>query len=102
LAEQDRNKTVLVPLIHRKEISHDTVLLRFGLPTEQHLLGLPIGMCVKFFCPNVTGDVAGEWNKRPDPEAELEEIERKYTPCSAWKQKGSFDMIIKVRPEQSD
>ena len=50
------------------QLTHDSVLLRFALPTPKTVLGLPVGMCFKIFCPNKTGTVKGEWNGRPDPE----------------------------------
>lgn len=39
----DAGTKVALPLISRTEISHDTVLFRFGLQSPQHILGLPIG-----------------------------------------------------------
>jgi NAD(P)H-flavin reductase len=93
---QDRNTLVKVPLIARENLSHDTVRFRFGLPTSSTVLGLPVGACVKFYCPNVTGTEAGKWNGRDDAEKEETVVERKYTPCSSDRQKGSFDMVIKV------
>ncbi|ENN82481.1 hypothetical protein YQE_01144, partial [Dendroctonus ponderosae] len=32
-----------LPLIEKTDISHDTRNLRFGLPSKDHVLGLPIG-----------------------------------------------------------
>ena len=32
-----------VPLFEKKELSHDTRLFRFKLPSENHRLGLPVG-----------------------------------------------------------
>jgi len=59
---------VQVPLIARTNLSHDTIKFTFGLPTADTVLGLPVGACVKFYAPNVTGVKAGEWNGRDDPE----------------------------------
>ena len=56
-----------VPLIKIIELSHDTQLFRFGLPTEDTVLGLPIGKHIKIFAPNAEGVKKGEWNGRPDP-----------------------------------
>mmetsp|Transcript_26341 Transcript_26341/g.34256 ORF Transcript_26341/g.34256 Transcript_26341/m.34256 type:complete len:315 (+) Transcript_26341:102-1046(+) len=95
LAQNDRNTKVHVPLIFRENLSHDTVRFRFGLPNSA-CLGLPIGACIKFYCQNVTGVKAGEWNGREDPEHELDEIERKYTPVTSDQDKGFFEVIIKV------
>jgi len=77
-------------------MGHDTVRFHFGLPTPSTVLGLPIGACLKFYAPNVTGAVAGQWNGREDGETEEKTIERKYTPCSSDAQKGSFDLVLKV------
>ena len=96
LQQQDNKTKVAVPLIRRKALSPDTIELDFGLPTKDTVLGLPIGGCLKFFMPNVTGVKAGEWNGREDREAQLEIIERKYTPTSNDKMKGAFRMVIKV------
>ena len=37
---------VALPLVERVKLSHDTHLFRFGLPTPEHVLGLPIGQHV--------------------------------------------------------
>ena len=37
------NAWVKLPLESRTELSHDTRLLRFALPTKEHRLGLPVG-----------------------------------------------------------
>ena len=94
--EENHRKKVRVPLIEKEELSHDTFRFKFGLPTKSTVLGLPIGHCIKFFAPNVTGVKAGEWNGRQDREDGTEIIERKYTPTSSDRMKGSFDMVIKV------
>ena len=31
------------PLLKKIKLSHDTYLFRFGLPTQSHVLGLPVG-----------------------------------------------------------
>lgn len=40
---QDSDVKYPVPLIDKKELSHDTRRFRFGLPSDQHTLGLPVG-----------------------------------------------------------
>lgn len=40
---QDPDVKYPVPLMDKKELSHDTRRFRFGLPTEQYRLGLPVG-----------------------------------------------------------
>lgn len=96
LQQQSRNQIVRVPLIFRENVSHDTVRFRFGLPSKNMRLGLPVGACLKFFCPNTTGVVAGEWNGREDPEKDMAEVERKYTPTPSVTTKGYFDLVLKV------
>ena len=48
--DDDSNPTTLnpkqrikLPLVSRVDVSHDSILLRFGLPTPKHILGLPVG-----------------------------------------------------------
>ena len=48
--DNDSNPTTLnpkqrikLPLVSRVDVSHDSILLRFGLPTPKHILGLPVG-----------------------------------------------------------
>lgn len=89
-------KKQTVPLSEIIELSHDTRLYRFALPTESTTLGLPIGKHFTVFAPNKAGVVEGEWNGRPDPEAAKAEISRKYTPTSSDDDKGHFDLVIKV------
>eukprot|EP00240_Pyramimonas_obovata_P005765 CAMPEP_0118936090 /NCGR_PEP_ID=MMETSP1169-20130426/16006_1 /TAXON_ID=36882 /ORGANISM="Pyramimonas obovata, Strain CCMP722" /LENGTH=333 /DNA_ID=CAMNT_0006879201 /DNA_START=115 /DNA_END=1116 /DNA_ORIENTATION=- len=90
------NERVPVPLIDKVSLSHDTRRFRFGLPTKDHVLGLPVGQHFTLYAPNVQGVVKGEWNGRPDLEAEETEIERKYTPTTGDHEKGYFDLVIKV------
>ncbi|GBG32547.1 NADH-cytochrome b5 reductase 1 [Hondaea fermentalgiana] len=87
---------VAVPLIERKDLSHDTRLYRFGLPKPNDVFGLPIGKHIKVFCPTPKGIKEGEWNGRPDVDFGKPEIERKYTPTSSDKNLGYFDLFIKV------
>jgi nitrate reductase (NAD(P)H) len=48
--DDDSNPTILnpkqrikLPLVSRVDVSHDSILLRFGLPSPKHILGLPVG-----------------------------------------------------------
>lgn len=84
-----------VKLAKVDELSHDTLRLRFALPTPKHTLGLPVGKHFKVFCPNAKGVKAGEWNGRKDEETESE-IERKYTPTTSDDELGYVDLVIKV------
>lgn len=74
LKQRPRDEVVQVPLLARTNLSHDTVKFTFGLPTPDTVLGLPVGACVKFYAPNVTGVKAGEWNGREDPETVRSEL----------------------------
>jgi len=87
-----------VPLIEKINISHDTRLLRFGLP-QGHSLGLPIGKHIKITCPNPSDSERKEpnkWNGRDDTEAHLKEVTRSYTPTSSEDDIGYFDLIVKI------
>lgn len=68
-----------VPLIEREEISHDTRRFRFGLPTSQHVLGLPVGQHIY-----LSALVDGKLCIRP------------YTPVSSDDDHGFVDLVVKV------
>ncbi|XP_014237940.1 NADH-cytochrome b5 reductase 2 isoform X1 [Trichogramma pretiosum] len=68
-----------LPLIEKQIISHDTRLFRFGLPSEEHVLGLPIGQHV-----HLTAKINGEV------------VIRAYTPVSSDDDKGHVDLVVKV------
>jgi len=85
-----------VPLSEIIELSHDTRLYRFSLPTPDTVLGLPVGKHIKLHCPNRVGVVPGEWNGREDPEYEKKEIQRSYTPTSSDDDLGHFDLVVKI------
>ena len=70
-------------LVSRTDISHDTRLLRFALPSPEHVLGLPAGQHVSV---RSTGDKgAGE-----------KVVSRPYTPVSGDDLVGFVDFVIKV------
>jgi cytochrome-b5 reductase len=68
-----------LPLIQKDIISHDTRRFRFGLPTPNHVLGLPIGQHI-----HLTAKI-GE-----------EVVIRSYTPVSSDDDRGYVDLVIKV------
>lgn len=76
---EDQEKLYEVPLIEREEVSHDTRRFRFGLPSKNHVLGLPIGKHVHLFA-TING----------------EEVKRAYTPVSSDDDKGHVEFVIKV------
>ena len=66
-------------LISKEELTHDTRQFRFGLPSEQHILGISIGQHVY-----LSAIINNELVVRP------------YSPTSASEQKGYFDLVFKV------
>jgi len=76
----DNEKWIAFPLIDIKEISHDVKRFRFGLQSESHVLGLPIGQHISLKFINKEG----------------KEIIRSYTPTSSDKDLGYVDFVIKV------
>ncbi|KAL2310005.1 hypothetical protein Nmel_006242 [Mimus melanotis] len=66
-------------LLDKEEISHDTKRFRFGLPSTNHILGLPVGQHV-YLSAKIDGSL----------------VIRAYTPVSSDETKGYVDLIIKV------
>ena len=92
-----KGSEMMVPLIQRDELTSDTRRLRFGLPTKNHVLGLPVGKHIKVIFPNVEGVVSGQWNGREDREADQKIVQRSYTPTTLDSSAaGYFDLVIKV------
>eukprot|EP00199_Chlamydomonas_sp_CCMP681_P001486 CAMPEP_0119101232 /NCGR_PEP_ID=MMETSP1180-20130426/336_1 /TAXON_ID=3052 ORGANISM="Chlamydomonas cf sp, Strain CCMP681" /NCGR_SAMPLE_ID=MMETSP1180 /ASSEMBLY_ACC=CAM_ASM_000741 /LENGTH=868 /DNA_ID=CAMNT_0007085319 /DNA_START=39 /DNA_END=2645 /DNA_ORIENTATION=+ len=73
-----KNK-VSLPLIERIEVSHNTRIFRFALPTPSHRLGLPVGRHLLVY-----GTVGAET------------VARAYTPISSDEDLGHLDLLIKV------
>ncbi|GAX75762.1 hypothetical protein CEUSTIGMA_g3205.t1 [Chlamydomonas eustigma] len=70
---------ISLKLSERIEVSHDTRIFRFALPSEEHRLGLPCGKHV-FVYAKIDG----------------ESVMRAYTPISGDDDKGKLDLLIKV------
>ena len=70
---------VRVPLVGKFPISHDTYRFRFGLPSERHFLGLPVGKHIVVYA------VIGE-----------KLCARSYTPTTLDDTFGHFDLVVKV------
>jgi len=66
-------------LVSKTSISHDVRLFRFALPSEDQLLGLPVGKHI-FLCATIDGKLCM----------------RAYTPTSGVEEVGFFDLLIKV------
>ena len=79
---EDPDKKYALTLAHKEDISHDTRLFRFQLPSIKHVLGLPVGQHIY-----LTAHINGELVKRP------------YTPTTSDDNQGYFDLVIKVYPQ---
>ncbi|EMC93880.1 hypothetical protein BAUCODRAFT_212726 [Baudoinia panamericana UAMH 10762] len=87
----DPNKFQEFPLEQRTDISHNTAIYRFKLPSPNAILGLPIGQHISL---GATLDV-----KDPKTEkVENKEVVRSYTPISSDNEPGYFDLLIKSYP----
>ncbi|RKF74271.1 NADH-cytochrome b5 reductase 1 [Golovinomyces cichoracearum] len=67
-------------------ISHNVAIYRFLLPSPKSILGLPIGQHI-----SIAADI-----KQPD--GNVKEIVRSYTPISSDNQPGYFDLLVKEYP----
>ena len=79
------------PLTQKTEISHNTAIYRFTLPSANSILGLPIGQHIS---------LAAELDVK-DPKTEQvsrKEVVRSYTPISSDVTPGYFDLLIKSYP----
>nr|QPB70507.1 NitA [Volvox powersii] len=70
---------VRLPLVERIELNRNTRIFRFGLPSPEHRIGLPVGKHV-FTYATING----------------ENVMRAYTPISGDEELGRLDMLIKV------
>ncbi|CAB3360041.1 Hypothetical predicted protein [Cloeon dipterum] len=75
----DLNTKYPLKLIEKEDINHDTKRFRFELPSEEHVLGLPIGQHIY-----LSAIVNGNFVPRP------------YTPVSSDEDKGYVDLVVKV------
>lgn len=78
LLENNQTKYA-VPLVEREEVSHDTRRFRFGLPSDEHVLGLPTGQ--HLYLSTTINDKF---------------VSRSYTPVSSDDDKGYVDLVVKV------
>ncbi|ETV98500.1 hypothetical protein H310_08638 [Aphanomyces invadans] len=74
------NSTVMLKLVEKEILSHDTRRFRFALPTEHHVLGLPVGQHISL--------------RYTDSEGKL--VMRSYTPVSSDDAVGYVDLVVKV------
>jgi len=76
---EDANKKYALKLIEKQNLSHDTRLFRFALPSENHILGLPTGQHI-YLSAQINGSL----------------VVRPYTPVSSDDDLGVMDLVIKV------
>ncbi|CAO1628417.1 unnamed protein product [Sympodiomycopsis kandeliae] len=69
-------------LMEKKQISSNTALYRFRLPTSSSILGLPIGQHI-----SLQAEINGK------------SVQRSYTPTSSDDDLGFFDLIVKTYPQ---
>lgn len=71
-------------MIKKTETSHNVAIYRFGLPSENSILGLPIGQHISLAAT---------------PKGADKEVVRSYTPISSDEDKGYVDFMIKAYPQ---
>ncbi|KAF5918822.1 hypothetical protein HPG69_005860 [Diceros bicornis minor] len=76
---QDPETKYPLPLIEKEQINHNTWRFRFGLPSPDHVLGLPVGNYVHLLAI-IDGDM----------------VVRAYTPVSSDDDRGFVDFIVKI------
>lgn len=75
----DPNEKYALRVVDRSLITHDTMRLKLGLDSPDHVLGLPVGNHV-YLSARINGEM----------------VVRPYTPVSPADQKGYVDFVIKV------
>lgn len=78
-AMKDPEQTLRLPLISKKEITSNILKFRFGLPSPDDSLDLPVGQHIQ-----LTATINGE------------EVSRSYTPISSDTDKGFVELIVKI------
>jgi cytochrome-b5 reductase len=76
---EDSDKKYALKLIEKIHVTHDTRIFRFGLPSDQHVLGLPVGQHV-YLSAKVDDKL----------------VVRPYTPTSSDDDQGYVEFMIKV------
>ncbi|KAF5640552.1 NADH-cytochrome b5 reductase 1 [Fusarium sp. NRRL 52700] len=79
------------PLVNKTVLSHNTAIYRFGLPTPNSILGLPIGQHISIAAKLDVKDPKTE-------EVKNKEVVRSYTPISSDFDHGYFDLLVKTYP----
>uniref|UniRef100_A0A914CA97 NADH-cytochrome b5 reductase n=1 Tax=Acrobeloides nanus TaxID=290746 RepID=A0A914CA97_9BILA len=76
---EDPDKKYALKLIEKEEVTHDTRKFKFGLPSNNHILGLPVGQHI-YMSANIDGKL----------------VVRPYTPISSDDDQGFVEFMIKV------
>jgi len=76
---EDPNAKYALKLVEKIELSHDTRLFRFALPSQEHCLGLPIGQHI-YLSARINGSL----------------VVRPYTPTTCDEDLGHMDLVVKV------
>jgi cytochrome-b5 reductase len=87
----DPNKFQDFPISEKTITSHNTAIYRFKLPTQNSILGLPIGQHISLAANLDVKDPKTE-------EVQNKEVVRSYTPISSDVHPGYFDLMIKSYP----
>ena len=59
---EDQNVKYALELKERQDLSHDTRLFRFALPSSEHCLGLPIGQVIVVSHWSIFVNLASPWS----------------------------------------
>jgi nitrate reductase (NAD(P)H) len=73
------SRVIAIKLAFKESLTHDIQLLRFDLPSEKHVLGLPVGKYL-----HISATVDGK------------PCSRAYTPVSSDRDLGYVDLLVKV------
>ncbi|CAG9465483.1 unnamed protein product [Pedinophyceae sp. YPF-701] len=86
----DPSEWILLPLVEKRSLNHNTLFMRFGLSDPKQPLGLPIGQHILLRAVDQAGAPI-----RDDKGL----IARSYTPTSPQGVTGHVDFVIKVYPQ---
>lgn len=84
LIEKNEDAQFSLEIAEKRQLSPDTIFLKFKFPNPDWIMGLPISKHMTFFKP---AEAEGQ-----------QHVARKYTPVSPLNQKGSIDFVIKCYP----
>ena len=82
--EKNEDNQFELPVIAKEDISHDTILLRFGFPNPEWTIGIPVMNHLKIFSKVAEGETP---------------LCKPYTPVTPINQKGHIDFVIKCYPK---